>query len=481
MNIKYWYYLTIIVFCIQFFFIGKAFASKKQKVNILFIIVDDLRPELGCYGNTKVQSPNIDKLANAGIVFTNSYCNFPVCGPSRASILSGLRPHKTRFTNNACTSEKDAPNSKPIQNFFKEKGYVTISLGKVYHKQSHLEGWSEEPWHPLHDEESSNHPDKWRNYLTNENLALCAQNNGIGNSFESADVGDFDYFDGKIALKSIEYLKMLKKTGQPFFMAVGFVKPHLPFNAPKKYFDRYPLKSIRLPDNYYRPANVSDQAMYNWMELQQYIDIPDNENPLSEVRAKELIRAYWACVSYVDAMVGEVLNALEKLGMSENTIVCLIGDHGWLLGEHTKWGKICNFDKAMNAPLIIKAPGFSGGKKSEALVEFIDLYPTFCDLTGYKSPTSLEGKSIRKILKHPTKRGANVAYCKNRNGWTVITKGFAFTQWYNKNGEVEDQMLFDHKEDREENKNVAKEAKYKDELVKQSKLLKKYYSAKVDK
>lgn len=452
--------------------------EQSEKKNVLFIMVDDLRPKLGCYGDTNVKSPNIDELASRGTVFNKAYCNYPVCGPSRASLLSGLRPNGERYTSNQSSVESDAPNIVPIQNCFKNNGYYTLAMGKVYHhRMDYAEGWSEKPWYPTEDEKRKDHPDGWRDYQKEENLALCRLNKGKANSFEIGEVADEDYFDGRIASRAIGKLKEFKKSDQPFFMTVGFIKPHLPFNAPKKYFDMYPLDSIELPENYYAPQNAPEEAMHNWWELRAYLDIPKKGGPVSDKKAKELIRGYRACVTYVDAMIGRVLDTLEELEMDENTIVVLIGDHGWHLGEHSLWAKHSNFDLALNSTLIVKAPGMKAGQKTEALVEFVDLFPSFCEMTGLEAPGHLEGNSFVPVLKNPEKKWKEVAYSKMGNGWSVRTQRYLYTEWIDKKGNVTNSMLYDHKKDPDENVNIAQDHKMKKQVIKMKSLLKTYIDA----
>jgi len=439
---------------------AKKNVDNNKKPNVLFIMVDDLRPKLGCYGDENIMSPNIDALAGQGTVFNKAYCNYPVCGPSRASLLSGLRPNATRYTSNQSSVESDAPNIVPIQNCFKNNGYYTIAMGKVYHhKKDYVEGWSEMPWYPTDSEKKKDHPDGWRDYQKEENLALSRVNKGKGNSFEIGDVADEDYFDGRIATRAINKLKILKEKDQPFFMTVGFIKPHLPFNAPQKYFDMYPLEDISLPDNYYAPEDVPEEAMHNYFELRAYLDIPNKKKAIADIKAKELIRGYRACVTYVDAMVGRVLNSLEEQGLAENTVVVLIGDHGWHLGEHSLWAKHTNFDLNLNSTLIVKAPGMKGGQKTEALVEFIDLFPSFCELAGIPAPSHLEGDSFVPVLSSPKKKWKEAAYSKMGDGWSVRTQRYLYTEWINKQGEITNNMLYDHKKDPNENVNIANDPK----------------------
>ncbi|TKG97459.1 iduronate sulfatase [Puteibacter caeruleilacunae] len=453
--------------------------KKSEKKNILLIMVDDLRPQLGCYGQSQIKSPNIDKLASEGTLFSRAYCNYPVCGPSRASLLSGMRPNATRYINNQCSVEKDEPTIVPIQKAFKDDGYYTVSLGKVYHHRfDRADGWSERPWHATDDEKKKDHPDGWRDYQNEENLALCLKNKGKANAVEIGRVGDEDYFDGKIANRAIKKLKQFKESDQPFFMTVGFIKPHLPFNAPKKYFDMYDEAEIKIPDNYFAPKNAPDAALHNWWELRAYLDIPSKEGNVSDEKAKALIHGYYACVSYVDAMVGRVLKTLEELDLDENTVVCLIGDHGWQLGEHALWCKHSNFNKALNTTLIVRSPGMPAGQRSSSLVELIDLYPSFCELAGIDAPNHLEGMSFSPILKNSQEEVKKVVYSKMGDGWSAITKNYIYTEWLDKNGNVTNRMLFDHQDDPDENVNVAESPAKKKVVEEMTMLLNKYIEAK---
>ncbi len=448
--------------------------AQEQKKNVLFIVVDDLRPLLGCYGNTVVKTPNIDKLASQGTVFTNAFANYPVSGPSRASFLSGLRPNNTRFTSNETSVESDANDAIVLPQFFKQNGYITAGLGKVFHHpKDKVESWTDKHWHPTMGQTKAEHPDGWRDYLLEENIELC-RTEQTGNSYEVANVSDYDYFDGILAKKAIEKMTNYAKQDKPFFLTVGFVKPHLPFNAPKKYFDMYPLENIKMPDNFYQPKNVPSQAMHNWYELRAYKDIPKKQDPMSEEKAKELIRAYYACVSYADAMVGEVLNTLETLKIADNTVVVLIGDHGWNLGEHTLWVKHSNFNNALNTTCIVKSPDVKGGQVSNSLVELLDIYPTLCDLTNQKQPSHLEGKSLLPILQKPEFEVRQSACSKMDNGWSVKTHDYRYTEWYNEKGEVEGRMLYNHKTDKAENENIAEYESSKEIVQKMKKLLAEY-------
>ncbi|HUV63312.1 MAG TPA: sulfatase-like hydrolase/transferase, partial [Sedimentisphaerales bacterium] len=271
-------------------------AAGRKRPNVLFIAVDDLRPQLGCYGHKQMLSPKIDRLASQGVTFLRSYCQVPVCGASRASLLTGVRPTKDRFLGFDTWAEKDLPGALSVAKHFRSNGYHTISNGKVFHHAPDCkDGWSEEPWRPK---------GEWRNYLREENIKLAQSNPGqAGPAYEAADVPDNAYFDGMIADKGISDLRRLKNMDEPFFLALGFLKPHLPFNAPKKYWDMYKREEIDLADNPFRPKGAPDAALHTWGELRAYHGLP-KKGPLPDEMARTLVHGYYACVSYTDAQIG---------------------------------------------------------------------------------------------------------------------------------------------------------------------------------
>lgn len=434
--------------------------SNVEKPNILFIVVDDLRPELGCYGHQQIKSPNIDRLASGGITFVNAYCNVPVCGASRASLLTGIRPSPGRFVDFDTWAEKDVPGAVSLPQQFRKNGYHTISNGKVFHQMNDIrESWSEDPWNPA--ELAGN----YLNYLTDSNLGLLKAGNKRGLPYESTDVDDNAYFDGQIASKTIEDLRRLKQEGKPFFMAAGFLKPHLPFNAPKKYWDLYPEETIHLPNNYSRPENAPDVAIHNFGELRSYSGIPANGS-VSDEMAHQLIRGYYACISYSDAQIGRVLRALEELDLAKNTIVVLWGDNGWQLGEHSLWCKHANFKTSLNTPLIMSIPGFRGNQKMKALVEFVDVFPSLCELAGLEKPSQLQGRSFVPLMENPETPWKEAVYSRFIEGESVKTSRYLYTEWINKKSEVYDSMLYDHQADPSENKNIAGDTAIQDTIKK---------------
>ena len=422
--------------------------SATNKKNVLFIMVDDLRPELNIYGQSKIISPNIDALANSGVTFNRAYCNVPVCGASRASLLTGIRPTSNRFLTYFSSIKKEAPNVLNLVQHLKNEGYTTISNNKITHLKNDIDEWDQE-WYPS--------KKGWRNYISEENIRL-EENGKHGNAYENIDVKDDAYSDGKTANKSIEDLKKLKKEGNPFFLAVGFVKPHLPFNAPKKYWDLYDAGKIELPKNSVFPKSAPKKANHKWGELRYYNQVP-KQGQVSETMAKKLIHGYYASVSYVDAQIGKVINAIDNLGLRDNTVIILVGDHGWSLMEHGLWVKHSNFEVALQVPLIVNASNIPKNKKTNSIAELVDLYPSICELANISQPTHLEGESFVNALKNPSGIYKNTALARYQKGETLVADNYFYTEW-NKKGKTIAKMLYDHKIDPDENRNLVLEIAY---------------------
>jgi len=445
----------------------QAESQEAPQPNILFIAVDDLRPELNCYGRTHIHSPNIDRLAASGTMFRRTYCQVPVCGASRASLLSGVRPTATRFVNYYTRLEEDYPGVPSLPAYFKSHGYTTVSRGKIFHhSDDQLDAWSESPWSP----KNRNPEYGWLDYVDPNSLAVIRnhpdydpnnpKNNVRGPAFEYPDVADTAYKDGKLAQKAIEDLNRLAQADEPFFLAVGFWKPHLPFNAPKRYWDLYDRDSIPLSPNPFRPENTPDAAIHNSGELRNYGLIPPS-GPVSRDTAQMLTHGYYACISYTDAQIGKLLDQLDELGISNNTIVVLWGDHGWNLEDHTMWCKHANFETSMHAPLIVHAPGLPGNQETTALTEFVDIYPTLCELAGLSLPDHLHGKSLVPLLQNPNQPFKEAIYSRYHRGESVKTDQYVYTEWIDPdNGEVYAKMLYDHEKDPLENVNVADDPAY---------------------
>lgn len=434
----------------------------QQKKNVLFLIVDDLRSELNCYGVHSMHTPFIDTLAQNGVLFRNAYCNIPVSGASRASIMTGLRPTLHRWWDVNARIDKQAPNALTLPQYFKDNGYITISNSKVIHgRNDRNDSWTS-IWKP------EGKSLTWRDYLGNENLYKESEKHGP-DAFECLDVADDAYFDGKTVNKTIQDLRKLKNSDKPFFLAVGLLKPHLPFNAPKKYWDLYAADSVKLPANYvFDRTGFPGQAFHTWNELRYYKNVPD-KGDVNKNEALNLIRGYKACVSYSDAQVGKILLELKHLGLDKNTVVVLIGDHGWSLGEHDQWCKHSNFDIVTSAPLIFSIPGQPKGKKVDKIVEFVDLFPTICDVAGLPIPPICEGTSMMKLISSDDAHWKNCAIVKWHFGVTCVTPQYSYTEWRDKEDTFQANMLFDHSNDPRQNTNVANVPDYKDAIAKLSK------------
>ena len=439
-------------------------AQGGRKMNVLFIPVDDLRPQLGCYGDRLVKSPNIDKLAARGTVFERAYCQQAVCSPSRTSLMTGCRPNTTKVYDLVTHFRDHIPDTVTVAQHFKANGYHTQSVGKIYHG-----GFDDKAsWSVPHTQPGR------PGYLVPENRAYVAKMNAEGKAkglkglplhnysrgpaTEAPDAPDSAYADGAIADAAIRMLGELKD--KPFFLAVGFLKPHLPFNAPKKYWDLYKRDEIPLAANPFTPKDAPSVALSNWGELRSYSDIA-KKGALSDDQARELIHGYLACVSYMDAQVGRVLDELDRLGLRDNTIVILWGDHGWKLGEHAMWCKHTNYEMDTRSPMICAAPGQKApGKKSAALTEFVDIYPTLCELAGLPLPAHLEGTSFAPLLDTPDRKWKPAAFSQYPRGAGVMgyamrTDRYRYVEWQGKQGNIVATELYDHQNDPQENQNIA--------------------------
>lgn len=430
---------------------NKSADSLNRKPNILFISVDDLRTQLGCYGHTQTLSPNIDKLAAEGVLFERAYCQMPACGPSRASLMTGIRPNDNRFRE--WRADRGAPNAATLGLHFKSHGYQTLCNGKIYHSNADsADSWSQLPWR-VYDYDTQGRGDWGAVHFDKIWLSPDSQNHrsqtGRGPYREAGEVSDDAYEDGQVLKKSIENMRGLSKTGNPFFLACGFHRPHLPFNAPKKYYDLYDLSKINPADNRFKIAN-KPQECRNSDEITRYSQIdgwPDGEHFHQQAR-----HAYYACVSYVDALIGTLLAELKALDLEENTVVILWGDHGWLLGEHNFWGKHNTLNETLRVPLIIRAPGCQKNARTQALVELVDLYPTLCELAGLPHPDShrLDGQSVVPLLKLPHQPWKEAVFSEWATGKAVKTDRYLYTEWNSGS-----KMLFDHHKDPFENVNIA--------------------------
>jgi iduronate 2-sulfatase len=452
--------LMLLVASVCLFLVHSARAADP---NVLFIIVDDLRPELGCYGADVVQTPHMDRLAERGVRFERAYCNAPVCGSSRASFLSGLLPNRSRFLEWNASADEGAPQVPTLPGWFKRHGYRTVSIGKVFHDHTDsAEDWDRISGNGLQDGEKPS----WtgHGYVTDEAIAQIVWDgalSGTGPAFESGDVPDDGYPDGCIANAAIAELS--RTNDRPIFLAVGFKKPHLPFNAPRKYWDLYDPKDISLAVNPFRPNHAPDAAIHNWWELRRYVGIRMDKTPMSDVFARQLIHGYYACVSYVDAQIGRLLQALEDSPMGSNTVVVLLGDHGWNLGEHTLWAKQSLFETSLRVPLLLRtADSGPTNVTCNTLVQLLDVYPTLCDAAGLPVPAHVEGRSLMPlIVGESTPWSRDSVFARYRFGESIKSGHFRFSRYYDKQWKFAGEMLYDHRTDPDENHSIATEREHR--------------------
>ena len=477
-----------------------ASAFGGERPNILFLCIDDLKPELGCYGDKNIKSPNIDRLSEQGVQFNRHYVQQAVCACSRTSMFSGLRPDMTRIWDLSHNARTENPSIFTMQEYFKKQGYTTIGAGKVLHgfKNEDPQSWSVPFRHDADLPYNPDYPppadDQYQSEAFRKAFAEMEKSGikgyrkrkkwlekrGVRPPVEcNLDLPDDAYADGAIANYGIQQLEKFSKSGKPFFLTLGFHKPHLPFVAPKKYWDLYPDDSIHLAAFRRHATNSPAFAYQTWGELRNYSGMP-KKGDLTDDQQRKLIHAYYACVSYVDAQVGRVLDALHKTGLDKNTIVVLWGDHGWHLGDHGLWCKHTNFEQATRSPLIISAPGLSRGKQSEAMVESVDIFPTLCELSGVPVPDVLQGKSLVPLLRNPQAEGKAFAMSQypRQNyrlmGYALRTPRYRLVAWMK--GEIRNTgkfdpanivalELYDYKNDPLETANLAKNPEYA-EIVK---------------
>jgi iduronate 2-sulfatase len=453
-------------------------ASSANRPNVLFICVDDLKPLLGCYGDKSIKSPNIDRLAQHGLLFEHAYCNQAVCAPSRNSLLTGLRPTTSGIYDLGTNFRASTPDAVTLPQYFMNQGYRAEGLGKIFHVGH---GNHEDPvsWSVPHESFKSiayllpeSHP---KDGLTREEALFANRLGNVGQlprgaPWEAADVPDNAYPDGKLAEEAVRRLQAAKqKPGEPFFIAVGFLKPHMPFCAPKKYWDLYHREDFQLPVLKKPPEGAPPYAPTTWGEVRAYSDIPET-GPLNDDQARAMIHGYHAAVSFVDAQIGKVLDELDRLALWTNTIVVLWGDNGWHLGDHGMWSKHTNYEEAAHIPLMIWAPGVTkSGSHTRAMVETVDLYPTLCELAGLpalKGPQHLDGQSLLPVLRDPMGSGKEAVFHvfpRNRRkdgailGRAVRTERYRLVEWKKPGAALEtaDFELYDYEKDPAETSNLA--------------------------
>ena len=463
------------------------------KPNVLFIAVDDLRPELGCYGSSIAKSPNIDRFAKSAVTFTRAYCQQAVCNPSRASLMTGLRPDTIKVWDLKTDFRKTTPEAVTLTQQFMNHGYHAVGIGKIFHNdiQDPL-SWSEPK---LNIDDYPFDPDAV--YRDRDNVAwlekrkaeLIAKNDlrridRFGKWYlkhvatENIDLPDDAYFDGAQTTLAINKIKKLATAEKPFFMAVGYYRPHLPFNVPKRYWDMYDRSAIPLAENRFRPKNSPVMAVNTAREIRGYTDFKDaprpHEGSFSDEQSRLLKHGYLASVSYIDAQVGRLLDTLTEQKLARNTIVVLWGDHGWKLGEHNSWCKMTNYEIDTRVPLIVRMPNAAeNGKQCDRLVEFVDIYPSLCELANIPLRQELEGISFTPLLENrwlPWKEAVFSQFL--RDGIWIAPDGVAYMgrcirthrhryiEWKAKDGnDIVARELYDLKSDPQENNNIAKDAK----------------------
>ncbi|MDA0889442.1 MAG: sulfatase [Bacteroidetes bacterium] len=438
--------------------------SDEKKHNILFISVDDFRPKINSYGESKMITPNIDKLASEGLQFNNAFTNIAVCGASRASIMTGIRPSQERFNDYTSRASVDAPNAITLNQLFKENGYETISYGKIYHFPDDTEEHWTESDGGAHQADYQD-PEAQERKRNGEK----GSHGPKGPAFEYPEVDDYVYNDGKITKQALQKMKDLKDENKPFFMAVGYVSPHLPFIQPKKYWDMYDHEEVELADNAYQPKNspfIAMHAQHDSAELRNmYLDIP-SEGLLSDEMSRNLVHGYYASVSYMDVLIGDLVQGLDDLGLRDNTTIILWSDHGFFLGEHGFWCKHSTFYEAIKIPFIISSPNYVKNQTTDSFTELVDVYPTLCELAGIEPPNYIQGKSLTPVMKNPSVNLKDEIYTRYKEGEAVVDKNYSYTEFF-RGEKYLGNMLYDLNKDLKQNTDISK-------LPENAKLVEKY-------
>jgi iduronate 2-sulfatase len=427
-------------------------APAQSKMNVLFIAVDDMNNDLGCYGHPLVKSPNIDRLAKMGVRFDRAYCQFPLCSPSRSSLMTGLRPDTTRVFDLSYHFRKGLPDVVTLSQLFKNNGYFAARVGKIYHYgnpgQIGTSGLDDAPsWSQVINPSG-------RDKDIEKDIVNHTPKRGLGSAmcyYSDKEGKDEDHTDGKVATETIKLLEQRKD--KPFFLACGFYRPHTPYVAPQKYFDLYPIEKIQLPKEPDHRKDIHKAAL-------------SSTNPplfgCTEEEARHCKQAYYAGISFLDAQLGRVLDAMDRLKLWENTVVVFWSDHGYHLGEHGLWMKQSLFEESARVPMIVVAPGAKGnGKSCPRTVELLDLYPTLADYSGLTPPKDLAGASLRPLLDDPAKAWDRPAHTQVQRGGfpghAVTTERWRYIEW---DGGKQGVQLFDRETDPREYVNLADDPKH---------------------
>lgn len=471
------------------------------KPNILFISIDDLRPTLGSYGDTTVISPNIDQLAAEGMTFRQTFTQVAVCAPSRASLMTGLRPDSTRVWHLGDKFREINPNTVTMPQYFSKFGYHTVNLGKIFHNyMPDSISWDEPDLRParykqkdwlkrdgetfyISEEVNASQKIK-RDSLLKLRPIRYADGWNTGPAWEAEDVHDSMYYDGAQNELTKKTLTRIAKMDKPFFMGLGYFRPHLPFAVPKKYWDLYDPNEIPLASNPNIPINAPGHTMNSMYELRHYdgfnkIGHPESSFRMSADTTRILKHGYYASVSYVDALLGNLVAHMKKIGIYENTIIILWGDHGWKLGDHNSWGKMTNYNIDLQVPMIIRYPNQNNrGAETFAITELVDMFPSLCELAGLETPDYMQGTSFVPLIENPERPWKSAAFSQfhrrpkhsadgNRYmGYSINTSEYHYIEWYTWNtktgtrGVLKSKELFDRENDPHETVNVAADPKF---------------------
>ena len=480
----------------------QGFCQGNDKKNVLFIAVDDLKPLLNAYGESQMITPNFDRLAKMGTIFTNAHVQQAVCGPSRASVMTGTYPDRTKVWDLHTDFRKSAPDLMSMPEYLVTQGYETAAVGKIYHKGSSSPGHDGKSWSMSHFQPRNYDPkfgepmfeyyqnpetkSKMQNIISDFEKKGKKRKNYRGLVFkelkpstEHADVSDEAYQDGLYRKKGVELLNKMSKDKKPFFLAVGFQKPHLPFVAPQKYWDLYKRDEIELAKFQDLAEGTPKIAYHNFGELRAYSDI-DNDldvgSKIDEAKQRELIHGYMACVSYIDAQVGMLLDELDRLNLTENTVIALWGDHGFHLGDHTEWCKHSNFEQATRIPFMFAGPGIEKGLVSDHPVELLDIFPTIFDYANVTNPAQAEGISLKPLMDGDDSTTVEKDYAASqyrrgdkRMGYTIRTTRYRYTEWHDNtyrsfekydSKNIIGRELYDYEKDPLETKNLIDNHSY---------------------
>lgn len=453
------------------FLLSQAITAKDEQKNVVFIIIDDMRPTMGCMGDGYAITPHIDAFASESFVYQRAYCQQALSGPTRASMLTGLYPDQTGVTELNTPMRAKDPDIVTLPQAFRMQGYNTYGIGKIFHGDTNSQdelSWSEKPlcYH----------------YTKNEEYMLPEHKTGKKSvAYEFANVADDDYLDIRTRDAAIERIRSLKGSHEPFFLAVGFLKPHLPFCAPKRYWDLY--EGIGCTIDTSKVIDAPEVAYHDSQELRGYTDIPA-VGPISLGQQEILRKAYYACASYTDDNIGAVLDELRSQDLYDNCVIVVVGDHGFHLGEQGLWCKSTNYHPACNAPLIIHDAGQSKGRVRKDFVEFVDIMPTLCSLCGFEAPNPIPGTDIVNGKGRPFALSQFVRpyatitkpKLKTHMGYAIRTKSWTYVEWVSMSGEVTDRELYNTRQDPQERFNLAAKPSFRRKMDSLSKLMHKAYA-----